>query len=322
MTPHGRGSRKMLALQFALGLVALAIAAAVAWHLRDMGRAYERIGTGSSVASWSRGSIEYARSGSGAPVLVIHGSGGGHDQGRLIAEAVLGDGLAWIAPSRMGYLRSTLPARASFDDQAQAYAELLDHLGIARVAVVAMSHGGPSALLFALLHPERVSSLTLISCGVASSADTAQAGADAKGSALVTVFSHDALYWATSTFFERPLMRLMGASDEVIAGLTPGQRRLVERVIGEMNPVAPRATGVAFDHRAEMPDARITGIRVPTLVLHARDDGLQLYRNAEYAAARIPGARLLAFERGGHLLIAVEQDAIRAAVRDFIRKHG
>lgn len=306
----------------ALALAALAVVAAFAWYQHDRVHAYERIAAGSSVAPWSRGSIEYARGGSGMSVLVIHGSGGGYDQGRLIAEAVLGEGFAWIAPSRMGYLRSSLPAPASFDDQAQAYAELLDQLGIDRVAVVAMSHGGPSALLFALLHPQRVSSLTLISCGVASSNDTAQAGADAKGSALVTVFSHDPLYWATSTFFERPLMRLMGVSDEVVAGLTPQQRHLAQRVIAEMNPVAPRAAGVVFDHRAKMPDGRIAGIRAPTLVLHARDDGLQLYRNAEYAAAHIAGARLRSFERGGHLLIVVEQDAIRDAVRDFVLKHG
>ncbi len=79
---------------------------------------------------------------------------------------------------------------------------------------------------------------------------------------------------------------------------------------------------MAFDHRAKMADERIAGIRAPTLVLHARDDGLQFYRNAEYAAAHIPGARLRSFERGGHLLIAVEQDAIRAAVHDFVLRQG
>lgn len=306
-----------------LAFVALALAAGAAWYLRDIGRAYERVaGGGSRLAPWQGGSIEFAEGGAGLPVLVVHGSGGGHDQGRLIAEALLGDGFRWVAPSRMGYLRSTLPAGASFDEQARAYAALLDHLGIERVAVVAMSHGGPSALLFALLHPQRVSSLTLVSCGVAPSAGPAQAGADAKGNALVTVFSRDALYWAASTLLRARLMRLMGASDEVVAGLAPEQRRIVDRVIAEMNPVAPRAAGVAFDNRAELPGGRIAGIRAPTLVVHARDDGLQLYRNAEFAAAHIPGARLRSFERGGHLLIAVEQRSIRAEVQGFIRAHA
>ena len=306
----------------ALALAALTIAGALAWYLRDIGRAYERMAdAGTRLAPWAGGHIEFAEGGAGQPVLVVHGSGGGHDQGRLIAEALLGGGFRWIAPSRLGYLRSTLPAGASFDDQAQAYAALLDHLGIQRVAVVALSHGGPSALLFALLHPERVSSLVLVSCGVAASAEPAQAGADAKGDALVTVFSHDALYWAASTLLRPQLMRLMGASDEVVAGLAPEQRALVDRVIAGMNPVAPRAAGVAFDNRAALPGARIAGIRAPTLVVHARDDGLQLYRNAEFAAAHIPGAQLRSFEHGGHLLIAVEQHAVRDAVQAFIRAH-
>jgi pimeloyl-ACP methyl ester carboxylesterase len=136
------------------------------------------------------------------------------------------------------------------------------------------------------------------------------------------VFSHDALYWAASTLFRARLMRLMGASDEVVAGLAPEQRAIVDRVIAEMNPVAPRAAGVAFDNRATLPGERIAGIRAPTLVVHARDDALQLYRNAEFAAAHIPGAQLRSFERGGHLLIAVEQRDIRDAVHGFIHAHA
>jgi pimeloyl-ACP methyl ester carboxylesterase len=68
-----------------------------------------------------------------------------------------------------------------------------------------------------------------------------------------------------------------------------------------------------------MPDGRIAAIRTPTLIFHATDDTLQLYRNAEFAAATILGARLRRFERGGHLLIAVEQPRIGAEVQAFIR---
>ena len=86
-----------------------------------------------------------------------------------------------------------------------------------------------------------------------------------------------------------------------------------------MSPVAPRYPGVTFDNRAAMPNEKVAAIRAPTLVVHARDDTLQLYRNAEFAAATIPGARLLTFERGGHFLIAVEEPAIQAEVQRFIR---
>jgi pimeloyl-ACP methyl ester carboxylesterase len=290
-------------------------------YFQQIGRAYDRIAGKSEVFAEPEGDIEFSQGGSGPPVLVVHGSGGGYDQGELVAQAMLGEAFHWIAPSRFGYLRSTLPARATFDEQARAYARLLDHLGLDKVAVVALSHGGPSALLFAALYPERVSALVLLSCGVAASSDAQQAQANRMGDTLTTIFSHDLLYWGVSTLFRKPLMKLMGANDEVIAAMTPAQLHLVDRVIDEMNPVAPRAAGVAFDNQAALPNERIAAIRAPTLILHAADDTLQLYRNAEFAAANIPGARLVRFERGGHLILAVEQDTIRAQAQQFIRDH-
>ncbi len=301
----------------ALALVAVLIAAA-AVYLWDMNLAYERVRARGTVIPSPYGDIEYTAAGSGAPVLVIHGSGGGYDQGELIAQAVIGDELRWIVPSRFGYLRSTFRDGATFDDQAHAYAHLLDHLGVKKVAVVALSHGGPSALLFALLYPERVSSLTLISCGAASSTELEQADANEKGDTLTTIFQYDPLYWGISKLFKQSLMKLLGANDTVIASLAPEQRLPVDRLIDYMNPVAPRSAGVAFDNTAAMPNERIAAIHVPTLIFHARDDGLQLYHNAEFAAANIPGAILRAFDKGGHLLLAVEQPAIRAAAQRFI----
>ncbi len=70
-----------------------------------------------------------------------------------------------------------------------------------------------------------------------------------------------------------------------------------------------------------MPNERIAAVRAPTLIFHAKDDTLQLYRNAEFAASTIPGARLVSFERGGHLLIAVEQPTIRMATQKHIIDH-
>ena len=300
-----------------LGTAALAAAAFIA----DIRNAYARVADASTVVSSPHGNIEFKLGGSGPPVLVVHGSGGGYDQGELIAQAVLGNRFHWIAPSRFGYLRSTFQAHATFDDQARAYADLLDHLGIDKVAVVALSHGGPSALLFAVLYPERVSSLTLLSCGVASSSDAAQEQANQKGDTLTAIFKHDWLYWATSKLLRGQLMALMGANDAVIEGFTKDQRELVDRVIDYMNPVAPRSAGVAFDNKAAMPNQRIAAIRAPTLVVHAKDDMLQLYRNAEFATSTIPGARLVTFDNGGHLVIAVQQLAIQAEVQQFIQSN-
>ena len=292
-------------------------------YTADMRRAYDRIRGRSRVVSTAYGNVEYAEGGSGTPVLVIHGSGGGFDQGALVARAALpASGVRWIAPSRFGYLQSTFAPDATFDDQAHAYAALLDALGIERAAVVALSHGGPSALLLAALHPDRVTSLTLISAGVASTGDAAQSSANRKGDALTAVFQQDYRYWALTTAFRGRFLQLMGVTPEVVATLTPGQRALADEVVDGMNPVSPRAAGVRFDNAARMPNERIAAVRAPTLILHAKDDTLQIFRNAEYAAATIPGARLEAFERGGHLLLAVEQPALRRLIAAHLAGAG
>jgi pimeloyl-ACP methyl ester carboxylesterase len=287
-----------------------------------MNRAYERVRGKSTVISSAYGDIEYTEGGAGPHVLVIHGSGGGYDQGELIVQAFLDNRFHWIAPSRFGYLGSTFHEGATFDDQAHAYAALLDHLGVESVAVVAFSHGGPSALLFAALYPERVSSLTLVSTGVVAAPTGDQGGADRKGSTLTTIYKHDWLYWGMTRLFKKQFMGLMGATGDVIAELTPGQQELVDRIIEEMNPVSPRSAGVGFDNRAKLPGDRIAAIQAPTLIIHAADDTLQPYHNAEFAAATIPDARLVHFERGGHLLMAVEQATISGAVQKHILDHA
>lgn len=304
----------------AVGLI-VAVVLVSAAYLSDMNRAYERIQGKSTVIPSPYGDIEYTEGGSGPTVLVIHGSGGGYDQGELVVEAVLGDQFHWIAPSRFGYLRSTFNEGATFDDQADAYAYLLDQLGIEKAAVVAISHGGPSALLFAVLHPERVSSLTLISAGVASCAAPDQAQANRQGEMLVTIYRYDPLYWTITNLFKKQFMELMGANETVISGLSPRQREMAEQIIDYMNPASPRAAGAAFDNKAAMPNERIALITAPTLIVHATDDTLQLYHNAQFAAATIPRAMLISFERGGHLLMIVEQSTISTAVQKQILDH-
>lgn len=303
-----------------LAVIIIVAASVAALYLRDMNRAYDRIKGQSTIIPSPYGDIEYKEGGAATsiPVLVIHGGGGGYDQGELIAEAVLAEQFSWIAPSRFGYLGSALPEGATWDAQADAYAYLLDHLGISTVAVVAMSQGGPSALLFAVNHPERVTSLTCLSCGVVASASEDQSRANRKGNLLKAIFSYDFLYWTISKLFKKQLMGVIGANNEVIAGLSPWQREQVDHFIEFMNPVAPRSDGAAFDNVATLPGSRIAAITVPSLIIHARDDLLQLYHNAEFAASTIPGAKLESYEAGGHILMAVEQESIRTAIRNHI----
>jgi pimeloyl-ACP methyl ester carboxylesterase len=249
---------------------------------------------------------------------VVHGAGGGFDQGELLASAIVGDGFHRITPSRFGYLRSTNEPNATWDDQAHAYAALLDHLGITKAAVVAFSAGGSSGLLLALLHPDRVSSLTLVSCGGAKVPKQEDVLARKQGDALLAIVRYDLSYWLITHLFERRFMELMGATRDVVANLTADQREHIASFIDWMSPARLRHVGAEFDYRSEVPDRRVAGIRVPTLIVHAADDTLQPFANAELFSSAIPGARLLRFERGGHFVAFIENAAVRAAVREHI----
>ena len=305
-------------------LTLLSIAAVVRLIYRgEMRAARARIRNRSSVVPSPYGDLEYAAGGAGADVLIVHGAAGGWDQGALIAEAVLdGSRFHWLAPSRFGYLRSGCLAGASIDDQAHAYAFLLDHLGIGKVAVVAMSAGGPSALLFSVLYPHRVSSLTLISCGVAPSSSDEQARAHRKGAALATIFRSDPGFWLATRLFRKPLLRLMGVHAADVLAQDSREREWIDRVLAAMHPASLRFRGVAFDHQAPLPGQRITAIEAPTLIVHAKDDALQLFDNAVFAAVHIPKARLMTFGTGGHMVVATERDAIHDAVEQHIVTHS
>lgn len=288
----------------------------------DMSAAHARIGGKSTVIASPYGDIEYTAGGHGPAVLIVHGAGGGFDQAELIVEAMLDERFRWIAPSRFGYLGSTFNEGATYDEQAHAYAYLLDRLGIEEVAVLALSAGGPSALLFAVLHPERVSSLTLLSAGVTPVVAEEQVQADRKGALLARIFQNDFAYWSVTTLFKRQTMALMGVTNEVIAALSAEQRDWAERLIDYMHPVSLRSAGVTFDSISALPERRIAAITAPTLVVHAEDDTLQLYDNAAFAAATIPDATLLRFDRGGHFVAIIEQETVRDAVQEHILAHG
>lgn len=103
----------------------------IGWQFnRDLQRARDHATQGSVLLQTRCGPIEYQEAGTGVPLLAVHGSGGGHDQGMAFAGALAKQGIRVIAMSRFGYLRTPMPADASAAAQADAHVCLLDALGI------------------------------------------------------------------------------------------------------------------------------------------------------------------------------------------------
>ena len=61
---------------------------AYASYRPNLERARARISTGSRIAASRCGPIEYAEAGAGPPVLLVHGAGGGFDQGLEVGEGL------------------------------------------------------------------------------------------------------------------------------------------------------------------------------------------------------------------------------------------
>ena len=59
-------------------------------------------------------------------------------------------------------------------------------------------------------------------------------------------------------------------------------------------------------------------ISVPTLIAHTKDDQLASYDASQRAADRIPGARFVSLESGGHLMIGQQKKGREELARFFV----
>jgi len=283
---------------------------------RDMRAASERVAKGGHIIETECGLIEYGNAGNGPPVLVIHGAGGGYDQGLLIGSQMFGEDFKLIAPSRFGYLNSPIPEDSSLEAQADAYACLLDALDIDRVIVVAFSAGGPSGLHFARRYPERTA--TLIMRSAISYIDPSKAEDREREASINRVIGSDFVYWLGITVARSFVLDLLGVPREVQAGLAPTEMAQADQILEAMLPMSQRLDGILLDQEREMPkDFPLGLIKAPTLVIHARDDSLIDYSNGQHTAARITGAEFMTLGVGGHFLLG-HYDEIRARIMIFL----
>jgi pimeloyl-ACP methyl ester carboxylesterase len=299
-----------IAARIIIGAVVAALAAATYFYQRDIRRARARITTGSQIAQTACGAIEYAEVGDGPPVLVVHGAGGGFDQGLDFAGPLAERGFRVIAMSRFGYLRTPLPADATPAAQADAHACLLDALHVPRAAVAGISAGGPSTLQFAIRHPERTTALVLVVPGAyrPASADAPRI-APASGAAAFlrdTTLRLDFLFWAWIRLAPESVTRvLLGTDPALVAGASPQDQAEVTMVREHILPISPRRDGLINEAKVmtsleRYPLERITA---PTLAISAEDCYYDTYEAARYTASQIPGARFLGYPTGGHLLV-------------------
>jgi 2-hydroxy-6-oxonona-2,4-dienedioate hydrolase len=299
-----------------LVMLAVLIVCAVsvyAMFSRDMTRAHARLVGRSTTITTSFGTMEYASIGKGEPMLVVHGAAGGFDQAIDMTGAIAARGYRLIAPSRFGYLRSSLPADLTISMQADAYAQLLDSLGIDKVDIVGISAGAWSSLQFAILHPERCRALVLLV-----PADYLPPGTTIHGGALArAIFNSDFVAW---TFLKLMpvehggMSRMMlGTNAAVVRAADPTEKARVQQTLEHLLPVSPRVGGMQFDIKtaATHEPMQIEKIACPVLTISAADDGFGTASRAKDIAAAVRDGRTTIFPTGGHALVGHYADALR-----------
>ena len=302
--------RRTLCIVSVLIIISLGIFAIFA---RDLANARARLVGRSSTLATSFGTLEYAHIGEGEPILVVHGAGGGFDQALDMADAFAKHGNRLIAPSRFGYLRSSLPDHLTTAMQADAYVELLDHLGIAKANVVSISAGAWSALQLAIRHPDRVRALVLLV-----PADYLPPGMTIHGGAIVrAIFNSDFIAWAAlkaMPVLPDGMSRMMlGTDPAVVRAADNEERARVQQILEHLLPVGPRVAGMNFDVATAAAQERyaIEKITCPVLAISAEDDQFGTARRARLIVGNVANRRLIVFSTGGHALVGHMADTVR-----------
>jgi pimeloyl-ACP methyl ester carboxylesterase len=254
----------------------------------------------SQIIQTSCGRIEYALQGKGAAILLCHGTGGGYDQGLMLAKFM--NGFQGIAFSRAGYLGTPLETGPSPAKMADAYAALLDSLNIKKAAILGVSAGGMSAAYFAMKYPGRCWGLVL--------AD-AITKAPPKSS-LKIVERINALPDAVAWFITRLAIH---------AGLPlmvrDAKTRAMMRVFFENNPISERHAGIQNDleNIHSMDDFPWEEIYVPTLLIHGDKDNLIPLKYSQEVA------ELIVVQGGGHECLVSHRQEISPILNAFLARH-
>jgi pimeloyl-ACP methyl ester carboxylesterase len=252
------------------------------------------------VISTQWGEVEYAERGDGDPVLVVHGIFHNCVGGLLSVRDLFTDRRV-IAPSRFGYLGSTMPPNATPAAQADAFAALLNALDIRQIDVIGLSAGATSALQLALRHPERVKHLAVLVGNLPGSPTAIVQPSWTKR------VNRQFVMWALRTFAPSTMARLVAAVPRGFA-MSGDNARFVNEFIESLFPMSPE--GFNFDlfvSNADVTNYNLEAIKVPTLIAHTKDDQLASHEASERAAERIHGARFVSLESGGHLMLGQQK---------------
>jgi class 3 adenylate cyclase len=202
----------------------------------------------------------------------------------------------------------------TLEQQMEDFTVVLDAVGWERATIHAHSEGGAVACLFAATYPERTERLILQGCFARwVRAPDYQIGFDR--STYDSFAAAMARQWGTRETLTVALLAPSQVGDEAYLRWT---MRFERQSLTPRDLLAASALNADIDVRGVLP-----AIRVPTLVVHARQDRLVPVEHGRYLAAKIPGATLSEYDGDHHpMLVGVDEsmDAIEAFVAGSVRR--
>lgn len=179
----------------------------------------------------------------------------------------------------------------TLDERVEDLRAVMDAAGIERPFLHGISEGGPMALLFAATYPDRVAGLVLHA--TSSLLMRPRTETDAEREERWRAYDFWLERWGTDESITLAVLAPTAHADPSYRAWHPRYER------NSATPAALRDL-IALYENVDV-DVLLPRIRVPTLVLHRRDDPVIPLAEAEHLAAHIPGARLVVLEGGDHM---------------------
>jgi len=251
--------------------------------------------------------ISYEEFGQGPPLVLVSGLNG---VGSFWAQQVkeLAQDFRVVVHDHRGTGQSTHSRITySVEQMADDVLRLMDALGISSAHLAGHSTGGAIGQVIAQDHPARLQSLVL---------SATWPGQDPYFRRLFAMRREILVKCGIESYLRGSALALappwwVSAND---AALTE-QHRLGAATSAPVEVIASRIDAiVAFDRRA-----RLSEIRTPTLVIVAADDMITPQFYSDELAERIPGAKLIVLDGGGHFAPQIAPAPYNAAVGAFLR---
>lgn len=248
--------------------------------------------------------LAYTDTGSGRPVVLIHG----YPFNRSLWNeqiAALSGSYRVIAPDLRGFGESdSSDGPSTMNRMAQDVALLLDHLGIPRVTIGALSMGGYVTFAFYKQFPSRVRGLIL--ADTRAQADTEEAKQKRAQQA------EKALSEGMAGIADAMLPKLL--TPETVSK----RPDIVKRVRDMMLKTKPEGAAAALRGMAERDDQTTLKISVPTLIIVGAEDAITPVADSEKMNQAIAGSRLVVLENAGHVSNLERTEEFNEAMLDFL----